>query len=90
LGIPRGNRLEEFQNGKKISQNYDYNHRAKEITISRYKLYPEVHLLGVKLNTMDAKSREINNLAYDYSAKSQEVDMILDAIFLLDGQISGT
>ena len=70
--------------------NYDYNHRAKEITISGYKLYPEVQLLGVKLNTMDAKSREINNLAYDYSAKSQEVDMILDTIFLLDGQISGT
>lgn len=79
--------LEERQNVKTFSHNYDFNNKQNSITLSGNKLFTESFFLALSNKSLEASSKELTDLSFDYSHNSEEGNLIQDAVFMLEGQL---
>ncbi|AWV98165.1 hypothetical protein [Arcticibacterium luteifluviistationis] len=79
--------LEERQNVKTFSHNYDFSDKQGSIIISGNKLFTELFYLNLSNENLEARSKELTDLSFDYSHNSEEGNLIQDAVFMLEGQL---
>ncbi|MGR3810421.1 hypothetical protein [Jiulongibacter sp. NS-SX5] len=70
------------------SHNYVFDEHTRTLTLTGQKLYPEVFEVELNSENLIVRSPQLKDASLPYSENTWQKDLILDAAFYLEGQIS--